>query len=82
MAKHQLFSSKVPYGYLSDKQGDELAMPVVLGADPQAVFRPVFNKFDVLLLCRIMERSFSWLENFRRIAMDYEFYSDTGEAMI
>lgn len=44
MAKHQMFSSKVPYGYLSDKRGDELAMPVVLGADPQAVFRPVFKK--------------------------------------
>ena len=27
-------------------------------------------------------RSSSWLENFRRIAMDYEFHSDTGEAMV
>lgn len=40
------------------------------------------KKFNVLPLCWIVERSFLWLENFRRIAMDYEFYSDTGEAMV
>ena len=38
--------------------------------------------FSVLPLRCIVERSFSWLENFRRIAIDHEFYSDTGEAMV
>ena len=36
------------------------------------------KKFSVLLLRWIVERSFSWLENFRRIAMDYEFNPDAG----
>ncbi|MEG0519334.1 MAG: transposase [Bacteroidales bacterium] len=40
------------------------------------------KKFSVLPLRWIVERSFSWLENFRRIAMDYEFYSDTAVAMV
>ena len=55
-----------------------------LGAEFTVVLRPdeSSKKFNVLPLRWIVERSFSWLENFRRIAMDYEFYSDTGEAMV
>lgn len=34
-----------------------------------------FNKW-------IVERFFSWLENFRRIAMDYELCSNTAETMV
>ena len=30
----------------------------------------------------IVERSFAWLHNFRRVALDYEFYSESSEAMI
>lgn len=40
------------------------------------------KKFSVLLLRWIVERSFSWLENFRRIAMDYEFNPDAGESIV
>ncbi|MDN0080898.1 transposase [Bacteroides gallinaceum] len=29
-----------------------------------------------------MERSFSWLENFRRLTIDYEFLAETAEAMV
>ena len=29
-----------------------------------------------------MERSFSWLENFRRLTIDYEFLAETVEAMV
>ena len=55
-----------------------------VGAELTVVLRPdeSSKKFSVLPLRWIVERSFSWLENFRRIAMDYEFYSDTGEAMV
>ena len=55
-----------------------------LGAEFTVVLRPdeSSKKFNVLPLRWIVERSFSWLESFRRIAMDYEFYSDTGEAMV
>lgn len=37
---------------------------------------------EEILRAATPERSFSWLENFRRIAIDHEFYSDTGEAMV
>ncbi|MGL4518746.1 MAG: hypothetical protein ACRCUJ_03315 [Phocaeicola sp.] len=30
----------------------------------------------------IVERNFAWLENFRRIAVDYEFYANTAETMV
>ena len=55
-----------------------------IGAEFTVVLRPdeSSKKFSVLPLRWIVERSFSWLENFRRIAMDYEFHSDTGEAMV
>ena len=29
-----------------------------------------------------VERSFAWLENFRRLTIDYEFLADTAEAMV
>ena len=67
-------------------KGQKLADTVrqKLGAELTVVLRPdeSSKKFSVLPLRWIVERSFSWLENFRRIAMDYEFYSDTGEAMV
>lgn len=55
-----------------------------LGAEFIVVLRPdeSSKKFAVLPLRWIVERSFSWLENFRRIAMDYEFHSDAGVAMV
>ena len=30
----------------------------------------------------IVERTFSWLENFRRLTIDYEYRADTHEAML
>jgi len=38
--------------------------------------------FEVLPMRWIVERSFSWLENFRRLAKDYEYNHDTSEAMV
>lgn len=40
------------------------------------------TKFQVLPKRWIVERSFSWLENFRRLTIDYEFLADTAEAMV
>ena len=42
----------------------------------------VVSKFQVLLKRWIVERSFSWLENFRRLTIDYEFLAETAEAMV
>ena len=69
-------------GYKGQKLSDTVRQK--LGAELTVVLRPdeSSKKFSVLPLRWTVERSFSWLENFRRIAMDYEFYSDTGEAMV
>ena len=69
-------------GYKGRKLADTVRQK--LGAEFTVVLRPDESpkKFSVLPLRCIVERSFSWLENFRRIAIDHEFYSDTGEAMV
>ena len=69
-------------GYKGQKLSDTVRQK--LGAELTVVLRPdeSSKKFSVLPLRWIVERFFSWLENFRRIAMDYEFYSDTGETMV
>ena len=69
-------------GYKGQKLSDTVRQK--LDAELTVVLRPdeSSKKFSVLPLRWIVERSFSWLENFRRIAMDYEFYSDTGETMV
>ncbi len=40
------------------------------------------SKFQVLPKRWIVERSFAWLENFRRLTIDYEYYAETAEAMV
>ncbi len=40
------------------------------------------SKFKVLPKRWIVERSFAWLENFRRLTIDYEFLANTAEAMV
>lgn len=61
-------------------KGQQLISTVrqTLHAEFTVVFRPEESsrKFSVLPLRWIVKRTFSWLESFRRIAMDYEFYSD------
>ena len=67
-------------------RGDELKEKVqrTLGCKLEVVLRPDESpkKFNVIPLRWIVERSFAWLYNFRRIALDYEFYSESSEAMI
>lgn len=69
-------------GYRGQKLIDEAKRK--LGIEFSVVLRPDESpkKFSVVPIRWIVERSFSWLENFRRIAMDYEFYSNTGETMV
>ena len=67
-------------------RGEELKEMVrkTLGCKLEVVLRPDESpkKFNVIPLRWIVERSFAWLYNFRRIALDYEFYSESSEAMI
>jgi len=67
-------------------RGEELKGLVrkTLGCQLEVVLRPHERpkKFNVIPLRWIVERSFAWLYNFRRIAMDYAFYSESSQAMI
>jgi putative transposase len=38
--------------------------------------------FEVILQCWIVERTFAWLGNFRRLANDFEIRTDSAENMI
>ena len=40
------------------------------------------SKFCVIPTRWIVERTFSWLENFRRLTIDYEYLAETAEAMV
>ena len=74
---HRLKKMLADGGYKGRKLADTVRQK--LGAEFTVVLRPDESpkKFSVLPLRCIVERSFSWLENFRRIAIDHEFYSDT-----
>ena len=54
------------------------------GWELEVVLRPdeCPSKFQVLPKRWIVERSFAWLENFRRLTIDYEFHADTAVAMV
>ena len=60
------------------------ALKATLGCELEVVLRPdeCPSKFQVLPKRWIVERSFAWLENYRRLTIDYEFYSDSSVAMI
>ncbi|MCI1648982.1 MAG: IS5 family transposase, partial [Bacteroides sp.] len=54
------------------------------GWDLEVVLKPdqCPSKFQVLPKRWIVERSFAWLENYRRLTIDYEFLAETSLAMV
>lgn len=54
------------------------------GWDLKVVLRPdeSSKKFQVIPLRWIVERSFSWLENFRRLSIDHEYLAESSLAML
>jgi len=54
------------------------------GWDLSVVLRPneSSKKFQVIPLRWIVERTFSWIENYRRMTTDYEYKTDSAEAML
>ena len=54
------------------------------GWELEVVIRPKENskKFNVIPKRWIVERTFSWLENYRRLTIDYEFLTETAETMV
>ena len=55
-----------------------------LGWELSVVLRPdeSSKKFQVLPLRWIVERTFSWIENYRRMTTDYEYKTESAEAML
>lgn len=64
-------------GELIDNVKDEFGSEMVTTSrtDKSVNFKPLPKRW-------IVERSFSWFENFRRLAKDYEYKIQTSEAMI
>lgn len=54
------------------------------GWELSVVLRPneSSKKFQILPLRWIIERTFSWIENYRRMTTDYEFRTESAEAML
>ena len=69
-------------GYRGKLLSDTLK--ATLGCELEVVLRPDErpSKFQVVPKRWIVERSFAWMENFRRLTIDYEFYAETAVSMI
>lgn len=69
-------------GYRSKHLSD--TQKATLGCDLEVVLRPdeCPSKFQVVPKRWIVERSFAWLENFRRLVIDFECHADTSVVMI
>ena len=67
-------------------RGEQLAntLKATLGCELEIVLRPdeCPSKFHVLPKRWIVERSFAWLENFRRLVIDYEYQAESTVTMI
>jgi putative transposase len=50
-------------------------MEIILRSDKETDFKPLPKRW-------VVERTFSWLDNFRRLAKDYEYKVSSGTAMI
>ena len=50
-------------------------MEITLRADNQTGFKPLPKRW-------VIERTFSWLENFSRLAKDYEYTVSSSTAMV
>ncbi len=69
-------------GYRGKRLSDTLK--ATLGCELEVVLRPDErpSKFQVMPQRWIVERSFAWPENFRKLTIDYEFHAETAVAMI
>jgi transposase len=64
-------------GELTDKVKQQLGwdMEITLRSDKETGFKPLPKRWGI-------ERTFSWLENFRRLAKDYEYNVSSSTAMV
>jgi putative transposase len=64
-------------------RGDNFARVVqqICGARVEVIER-IAKTFEVLPKRWVVERTFGWLNRYRRLSKDYELYPETSEAMI
>ena len=69
-------------GYRGKRLSDTLK--ATLGCELEVALRPDErpSKFQVMPKRWIVERSFAWQENFRRLTIDYGFHAETAVDMI
>lgn len=48
----------------------------------EVVIRKDSKKFEVVPKRWIVERTFSWFESYRRLSKDFEYHTNTQEAMV
>lgn len=72
------------YGIDGGYRGKLAEIVKSFGWELSVVLRPEESskKFQVLPLRWIVERTFSWIENYRRMTTDYEYKTDSAEAML
>ena len=66
-------------------QGRTLLEQFVRSAETRCEFEVIKRSsktFEVLPKRWIVERTFGWLNRYRRLSKDYEVYTETSEAMI
>ncbi len=56
-------------------KSSDIKLEITLRTSSSKEFKPLFKRW-------IIERSFSWLESFRRLSKDYEFLNDSAQTMI
>ena len=76
----RLFKVYVDGGYEGTEFG--LLMQAVYGWVVEIVKRNELHTFKILPKRWIVERTFGWLNRFRRLSKDYEYYPKTSETVI
>ena len=71
----------VDQGYSGQKFADQVKRLCGEGVRVEVIAR-IGQGFEQLPKRWIVERTFGWLNRFRRLSKDYELYSETSEAMI
>jgi transposase len=62
--------------------GEVVKRPSKWGRCPADVEPEPMPRFTVLRRRRVVERTFAWVGRYRRMSKDYEYLTDSSEAMI
>ena len=68
------------FGYSDKNFANEVHK--IIGSKVEIVKKNDAHKFSVILKRWVVERTFSWLNNSRRLSKDYEFSVSSSESMV